>query len=193
MIKIGKKVEQMTNYDKNDKSSKNDKNGQKMKKRWQKCLKKMTKPTNMAKWSDWGFKWLDPELVGTSRTCKSTSMICWMFSFSCTSWRICISCASWKSISWMSWNSMGTSMVQLDFVIRTIRPQTPLSLKEGSYLCVNWHKRSIAPLSTMGSLEGENSSSKLQRVLEAKIMHSTEELEDSKIEISGFQTGWSWK
>ena len=32
MIKIGGKIEKMTNYDKNDKSGKNDKNGQEMKK-----------------------------------------------------------------------------------------------------------------------------------------------------------------
>ena len=48
----------------------------------------------------------------------------------------------WTFILWSDWNAM------------FIRPQTPFSLKEGSYLCVNWHKSSIAPLSTERIIKG---------------------------------------
>ena len=52
--------------------------------------------------------------------------------------------------------------------VLTIRPQTPLSLSEGSYLCVSWHNKSMAPLSSMGSFDGLNSSRRLHNVEEAE-------------------------
>lgn len=49
----------------------------------------------------------------------------------------------------------------------------------------------MAPFSKMGSLEGENSRSKLHKVDDARTMQSVEELGDSRIDIKGSQTGWS--
>ena len=71
----------------------------------------------------------------------------------------------------------------------TINPQTPFSTSAGSYLCVNEHKRSIAPNSKIGSLDGENSNRRLQRVDEATTMKSQLLAGEPSIFISGFQTG----
>ena len=73
--------------------------------------------------------------------------------------------------------------------ILTINPQTPLSTNAGSYLCVKEHKRSIAPDSKIGSLDGENSNRRLQRVDEATTMKSQLLAGEPNIFISGFQTG----
>ena len=73
--------------------------------------------------------------------------------------------------------------------ILTINPQTPLSTNAGSYLCVKEHKRSIAPDSKIGSLDGENSNRRLQRVDEATTMKSQLLAGEPSIFIRGFQTG----
>ena len=73
----------------------------------------------------------------------------------------------------------------------TINPHTPFSTKAGSYLCVKEHNKSIAPDSNIGSFDGENSKSRLQRVDEATTMKSELLAGDPRIFINGFQTGWS--
>ena len=81
------------------------------------------------------------------------------------------------------------SSLQYPVAILTINPQTPLSTNAGSYLCVKEHKRSIAPDSKIGSLDGENSNRRLQRVDEATTMKSQLLAGEPNIFISGFQTG----
>ncbi len=71
----------------------------------------------------------------------------------------------------------------------TINPQTPFNLKAGSYLCVKEHKRSIAPLSKIGSLDGLNSRMRLHKIDEALTMQSVDEFGFSSIATRGFQTG----
>ena len=84
---------------------------------------------------------------------------------------------------------LGLSSFQYPVAILTINPQTPLSTNAGSYLCVKEHKRSIAPDSKIGSLDGENSNRRLQRVDEATTMKSQLLAGEPNIFISGFQTG----
>ena len=85
--------------------------------------------------------------------------------------------------------NLGLSSFQYPVAILTINPQTPLSTNAGSYLCVKEHKRSIAPDSKIGSLDGENSNRRLQRVDEATTMKSQLLAGEPNIFISGFQTG----
>ena len=84
---------------------------------------------------------------------------------------------------------LSLSSPQCPVAILTINPQTPLSTNAGSYLCVKEHKRSIAPDSKIGSLDGENSNRRLQRVDEATTMKSQLLAGEPSIFISGFQTG----
>ena len=71
-------------------------------------------------------------------------------------------------------------------------PQTPLSLRAGSRLWVRLQSMATAPDSRMGSLEGENSSRRLQRVELAWMTVSRGEVVDVSIFMRGFHTGWSW-
>ena len=71
----------------------------------------------------------------------------------------------------------------------TIKPHTPFNTKAGSYLCVNEHRRSIAPDSKIGSFDGENSSNKLHKVEEATTRKSQLLAGEPRIFINGFQTG----
>ena len=72
-------------------------------------------------------------------------------------------------------------------------PQTPFSLSCGSCLCVSVPSSVMAPESTRGSLDGENSSRRLHRVELATVMFSRDVELWLSMSISGFQTGWSWK
>uniref|UniRef100_A0A147BFY9 Uncharacterized protein n=1 Tax=Ixodes ricinus TaxID=34613 RepID=A0A147BFY9_IXORI len=85
----------------------------------------------------------------------------------------------WALIFWSAWKAM------------FIRAQQPLSRSAGSSRRVSPHSSSTAPHSKMGSLLGENSSSRLQSVDEATRRMSSGAL--CSRHMRGRHTAWSWK
>lgn len=103
------------------------------------------------------------------------------------------------SESFSSWNIRSVPNVLMIFVfmcssvwnVMFISAQMPFSRSASSWFCVNLHSNSMAPSSTIGSLAGENSSSKLQMVDVTTVKSSFDGLPDESA-IKGRQTRWSW-
>lgn len=108
---------------------------------------------------------------------------------------VLIFCSAWKAMFWKRKKKITTCHYELREILKlhsvqTIKAHIPFSLRAGSVLLVRLHSKSTAPASTIGSLDGENSSNRLQSVDEVTVSMSSVAFSNNRI--SGFHTEWSW-